>query len=160
MPARRVWDADEAQARGEERRRDRERRRQQRPVRVPADNVYALLERVSRRESIAARSDPRRCALCGRPLTPDTMTVDHVVARALGGVDEPANLQAACLRCNNLKSRLEAAVQARRDRDVALPSVADAVLAEIADPSERARFAASPSVRLLLNALSAPEASP
>lgn len=153
MPARRAWDAEAAQARTEERRRDRERRRQQRPTRVPADNVYALLERVSRRESVAARGDPRHCALCGRTLTPDTMTVDHVVARALGGLDEPANLQAACLRCNNLKSRLEATVQAQRERGAALPGVAEAVLAEIPDAAERARFAASPSVQLLFEAL-------
>lgn len=40
--------------------------------------------------------DQHRCADCGRPAT----EVDHVVARALGGSDHPANLQAVCHRCH------------------------------------------------------------
>lgn len=126
-------------------------------MRVPADNVYALLERVSRRESAAARGGTRECALCGRPLTPETMTIDHAVARALGGADSPDNLQAVCQRCNNLKSRLEAATRAHQDRGVSSPLVADEVLAAIPNLAERERFAAHPSVRTLLEALALPD---
>ncbi|GEM_PF-5141750 len=157
MPARRAWDPEAARDRGRERRRDLERRRQQQPVRVPADNVYALLERVSRRESVAARGSTRECALCGRPLTPETVTIDHTVARALGGADSPDNLQAVCQRCNNLKSRLEATVRARRERGVDMGDVADEVLAAIPSQAERERFAAHSSVSTLLEALAQPD---
>ena len=34
--------------------------------------------------------------VCGRPAT----TADHIIPRALGGGDELANLQAACVPCN------------------------------------------------------------
>jgi len=156
-PARRAWDAEEARERADGRRRDRERRRQQQPVRVPADNVYALLERVSRRESAAARGGTHECALCSRPLTSETMTIDHTVARALGGVDSPDNLQAVCQRCNNLKSRLEAAVRARQDHDVSAPWVTGEVLAAIPNLAERERFASHSSVRALLEALAQPD---
>ena len=156
--ARRGWDAEAARERERERARDLERRRQQQPVRVPADNVYALLERFSRRESVAARGDTRRCALCGHLLSPETLTIDHAVARALGGADSPENLQAACARCNHLKSRLEAAVQARRQRGVATAGLEQEVLAAIASRAERERFAAHPSVRALLDALAEPDA--
>jgi 5-methylcytosine-specific restriction endonuclease McrA len=157
MPERRDWDAELAEERSRERRRDIARRREQQPVRVPAENVYALLERVSRRESVAARGDTSQCALCGRPLRPDTLTIDHTLARALGGADSPENLQATCVRCNNLKSRLEGAVQAQREHGLTVAEVADDVLAAIPNAAERERFASHPSVRRLLDALGKPE---
>lgn len=156
MPVRRDWDTDDSAERSRERRRDIDRRRAQAPVRVPAENVYALLERVSRRESVAARGDTRQCALCGRPLRPDTLTIDHTLARALGGADSPDNLQATCVRCNNLKSRLEGAVQTKRERGLTVAEVADDVLAAIPNADERQRFANHPSVRGLLDALRPP----
>lgn len=157
MPGRRDWDAEAAEERSRERRRDIVRRREQQPVRVPADNVYALLERVSRRESVAARGDTSQCALCGRPLRPDTLTIDHALARALGGADSPENLQATCVRCNNLKSRLEGAVQEQREHGLTVTEVAEDVLAAIPNAAERERFAGHPSVRRLLDALGRPE---
>jgi 5-methylcytosine-specific restriction endonuclease McrA len=39
------------------------------------------------------------CAYCGR----ETAEVDHVAPRALGGSSSPANLVAACRRCNKDK---------------------------------------------------------
>lgn len=156
MPVRRDRNGDAAGERRRDRRRDIERRREQRPARVPAENVYALLERLSRRESVAARTDIRQCALCGRSLRADTLTIDHTLARALGGADSPENLQATCLRCNNLKSRLEAAVQARRGHGTDGKSVTDEVLAAIANDQERERFAAHPSVQALTEALGSP----
>lgn len=156
MPERQAWDRDKATERSRERRRDIDRRRAQQPVRVPADNVYALLERVSRRESVAARSDIRQCALCGRPLRPDTLTIDHTLARALGGADSPENLQATCIRCNNLKSRLEGAVQMQRESGLIAAGLVDDVLAAIPNLEERRRFAAHPSVQSLLNAMAQP----
>jgi HNH endonuclease len=43
------------------------------------------------------------CALCGGPAT----TVDHIVARSRGGVNEVANLQPMCERCNAEKADAE-----------------------------------------------------
>jgi 5-methylcytosine-specific restriction endonuclease McrA len=150
---RRGWDAERQRARDNERRRAIERQRQRHPGRLPADNVYTLLERISRRESLAARGDVSRCALCGRPLTSRTMTIDHTTARALGGEDTAANLQATCNRCNNLKSRLESAVRAKHDHGALQPGVVADVLHDIPKRQERERFAAHPSVQALMAAL-------
>jgi len=143
--------------RDRERRDGLERRRQRQPSRVPADNVYALIERMSRRESVAARSDVSRCALCGCPLTADTLTIDHATARALGGEDSPENLQATCVRCNNLKSRLEVAVRDHRERGSIATGTITAVLSAIPDRGERERFASHPSVQALMQAVAVSE---
>ena len=156
----RTWDAVHARERDLERRRTIEQRRQSRPARVPADDVYALLERISRRDSVVARGDPGQCALCGHLLTVETLTVDHIVARALGGEDGPDNLQATCVRCNNLKSRLEAAVREVRERGRLLPGAASAVLHDIRNRAERERFAEHPSVAALLQELGRPAPAP
>lgn len=39
------------------------------------------------------------CGYCGAPAT----TVDHVVAKANGGTDDPSNLIACCKPCNSTK---------------------------------------------------------
>lgn len=44
------------------------------------------------------------CAYCGKALDGDDATVDHVIAKANGGTDDPDNLIAACRRCNGTKS--------------------------------------------------------
>jgi hypothetical protein len=106
---------------------------------------------------VAARGDASQCALCGRPLRPDTLTIDHTLARALGGADSPENLQATCVRCNNLKSRLEGAVQAQREHGLTVAEVADDVLAAIPNTAERDRFSGHASVRGLLDALASSE---
>jgi hypothetical protein len=50
------------------------------------------------------RRDNFTCRYCGRGAPEVKLTVDHVVAGALGGRDEPSNLVAACADCNNGKS--------------------------------------------------------
>jgi 5-methylcytosine-specific restriction endonuclease McrA len=45
------------------------------------------------------RRDGYRCAWCGG--TADS--ADHIVPQSLGGSDDPANLQASCLPCNQSK---------------------------------------------------------
>jgi 5-methylcytosine-specific restriction endonuclease McrA len=47
------------------------------------------------RELVFARKG-RRCHWCGRPAT----TVDHVVARVLGGAHDLSNLVPSCAKCN------------------------------------------------------------
>ncbi len=44
-----------------------------------------------------------RCAYCGRVLTSDTRSVDHVVPLSLKGTHSRLNLVAACRPCNNSK---------------------------------------------------------
>ena len=44
-----------------------------------------------------------RCALCGRKITLDEMTLDHIEPLAMGGADAVENLQACCLACNRFK---------------------------------------------------------
>ena len=44
-----------------------------------------------------------KCAICGCIITEKTFTVDHIIPRALGGRNNPENLQAACIPCNRKK---------------------------------------------------------
>ena len=67
--------------------------------RVSRDRSYRdLAKRI-----IAASSG---CGICGQPFTDptDPPVVDHIVPRAYGGSDDPANLQAAHKSCNGRKS--------------------------------------------------------
>lgn len=50
------------------------------------------------------RRDNHACRYCGATAPSATLTVDHVVAVALGGSDDPANLVTACTDCNSGKS--------------------------------------------------------
>lgn len=47
-----------------------------------------------------------RCQLCGKKLTLDNMTLDHIVPLNLGGADELENIQIACFACNQLKKNI------------------------------------------------------
>lgn len=62
-------------------------------------------------QALAAR-DGAVCQLCAQPVDmtlrkpdPASPSVDHIVARADGGTDDPANLQLAHLTCNQQKSK-------------------------------------------------------
>ena len=46
------------------------------------------------------RRDNHTCRYCGASAPDVTLTVDHVVPVALGGLDDPSNLVAACRDCN------------------------------------------------------------
>lgn len=50
------------------------------------------------------RRDNHTCRYCGASAPDATLTVDHVIAVALGGDDAPSNLVAACKDCNAGKS--------------------------------------------------------
>jgi len=57
-----------------------------------------------------AHRDGWRCQLCGRAIDPnartpaaDALHVDHRIARAHGGSDDPSNLRATCAGCNLAK---------------------------------------------------------
>jgi hypothetical protein len=65
------------------------------------------------------RRDGFRCRYCGHTAAQTELRVDHVVAEALGGTDEPANLVTACEPCNSGKSAtpLDAATVAEVSAD-------------------------------------------
>jgi hypothetical protein len=54
------------------------------------------------------RRDNHACRYCGRSAPEVKLHVDHVVPKSLGGLDDPANLVAACKDCNAGKSSMPA----------------------------------------------------
>lgn len=50
------------------------------------------------------RRDNYACRYCGAAAPDAHLTVDHVIPKALGGGDEPANLVTACQPCNSGKA--------------------------------------------------------
>jgi hypothetical protein len=49
-------------------------------------------------------TDARTCHLCHNPLTVLTRTREHIVPRALGGLDTRWNVNYACRSCNSEKA--------------------------------------------------------
>ena len=47
-----------------------------------------------------------RCALCGRKINFEDMTLDHIVPLDKNGEDSINNLQSACLACNRFKANI------------------------------------------------------
>jgi 5-methylcytosine-specific restriction endonuclease McrA len=56
---------------------------------------------LSRRAMMLAE-DPH-CKYCGKELTMQTATIDHVIPRCKGGTNAKENLVLACFKCNNDK---------------------------------------------------------
>jgi 5-methylcytosine-specific restriction endonuclease McrA len=57
-----------------------------------------------------AHRDGATCGICGRAVNlfaakdnPDKPSIDHIIPRAAGGTNDPANLQLAHLSCNHRK---------------------------------------------------------
>lgn len=48
------------------------------------------------------------CIYCGRPLTAESMEIDHIVPRSKGGTGDYDNLVCSCPRCNALKGNKDA----------------------------------------------------
>ena len=57
------------------------------------------------RKRVYAKADGY-CQLCGRKITYDEMTLDHIHPLAMGGEDAESNLQCACRECNELKRNI------------------------------------------------------
>jgi hypothetical protein len=49
--------------------------------------------------------DAGRCAYCGKDISPEASTLDHVLPRSLGGQSTWENLVNCCVRCNQRKGR-------------------------------------------------------
>jgi ATP adenylyltransferase len=54
------------------------------------------------RFSLSSRQSGR-CGLCGHPLDPKGVHVDHIVPRKHGGKNHMGNLQLVCAVCNLMK---------------------------------------------------------
>ncbi len=63
--------------------------RQSRKVRFTRNNIF--------------ERDDRTCQYCGKKLSADRLTLDHVVPRSRGGRSTWGNLAAACMSCNDRK---------------------------------------------------------
>ena len=48
-----------------------------------------------------------RCAICGKPIRFDDMTVDHKISLSKGGTNAFENLQPSCRTCNLIKNSLD-----------------------------------------------------
>lgn len=54
------------------------------------------------RKAIATR-DQYKCGICGQPINPVELHIDHIIPRIHGGTNQPANLQATHRACNLTK---------------------------------------------------------
>jgi len=55
------------------------------------------------RNEVYSRADGK-CEICGRPLTMDNFTIDHIIPKSRSGTDELLNLRCTCKKCNQLKA--------------------------------------------------------
>jgi len=74
---------------------------------VPTTNQKAKIKR--KQYSTATRKMVYKkyngtCQLCGKDLTLETMTLDHIIPLAAGGSDDVENLWIACKQCNWIKA--------------------------------------------------------
>lgn len=55
-------------------------------------------------KKMIVQRDGYRCAICGKRLNQDEVSLDHIIPRSYGGTDDPSNLQVTCIYCNTTKS--------------------------------------------------------
>lgn len=58
-------------------------------------------KRKNRKKQQVLERDGNCCCWCGKPLTWDQMTIEHLVHRSKGGRNDIDNLRIACFPCNN-----------------------------------------------------------
>lgn len=65
--------------------------------------------RLSFSKNIILRRDQYQCGYCEKKLTPNRLTIDHVIPQSLGGENSFLNCVTACRECNQRKAnkRLE-----------------------------------------------------
>lgn len=47
------------------------------------------------------------CAICGRPVKYNDMTIDHIKPLSKGGANEMENLELCCWECNHVKGNMD-----------------------------------------------------
>jgi 5-methylcytosine-specific restriction protein A len=69
---------------------------------TPAERGYGHAWRVLRKQILDR--DGHQCTRCGTAGTGDNpLSVDHIMAKTLGGTDDPSNLTTLCRRCHGKK---------------------------------------------------------
>jgi 5-methylcytosine-specific restriction endonuclease McrA len=83
--------------------------------RVPLEPTPRIAPTATARSSILERQG-NACARCGMGLYPFPFEIDHVLPLALGGSNEPGNLEALCLHCHKAKTArdIKAIAKAKR----------------------------------------------
>lgn len=70
---------------------------------LPKSNTSGAARLRKTKEFLIERDGPY-CRYCG---TSETLTIDHVIPRCMGGTGRRENLQILCAPCNNRKSLIE-----------------------------------------------------
>lgn len=60
------------------------------------------------------KRDGLRCQYCGKPLTEEEATVDHVIPLAAGGTNGSSNLVVACEECNVILGAMNEGFEGKR----------------------------------------------
>lgn len=64
------------------------------------------LSKEQRRKRMVYLNSKGRCQICGKRLTLDDITIDHIIPRGKDGANGLDNLQASCKECNLMKANL------------------------------------------------------
>lgn len=75
----------------------------QKPVKVASKKQISLKRQYG---SALYHQANGRCQLCGRRITFEDSTVDHIIPKAMGGTNDISNLQLSCYPCNQLKGSI------------------------------------------------------
>lgn len=104
------------------------------------------------------RRDNHACRYCGATAPGATLQIDHVVAAALGGTDEPSNLVTACRDCNSGKSATPAGAPLVEDvaQDAARWAAAVRRVNEQASVQREERIAVEQGIWSILGAYQVP----
>jgi hypothetical protein len=74
---------------------------------IPAVMIYSKYIKIKRRKFPSKRAirirDNSQCGYCGLFLSPENLTIDHVIPRCRGGKHEWKNVVTCCLKCNRKK---------------------------------------------------------
>jgi len=75
-------------------------------IQGPRGNRNVQITKKHLNDAILLR-DNYKCVYCGKGVTSETATIDHVTPVAKGGTEEPNNLATACRACNDKKRNLD-----------------------------------------------------
>lgn len=64
------------------------------------------LTKDQRRKRMVYMNSHGRCAICGKRITLDDFTIDHIIPKGKQGADSLDNLQATCEECNRMKANM------------------------------------------------------
>jgi hypothetical protein len=74
------------------------------PSVIANKNGFRYADRVKLKKETLFYRDHGVCVYCDEPLTPDTVSIEHVIPRSKGGQHVWENVAAACFDCNQKKA--------------------------------------------------------